>query len=270
MTLAEAVAVVARPAHRAPIVSTRHFAARRGHSPAGRILAPWISAATSREIAISQFVADGLERPPSAVLVNGVPDAGAKWRQGSRVVLVLQRLEAEKDTLTALRAWQVSRLGAAGWSMRIVGDGSQREELKRYAAGQKIEGVVFAGRTDDVFAEFANAGMLVAPAPAEPLGLSVLEAMAAGVPVVASRAGGHLETVGAIDADLLFAPGDPEAAAMVIRRLSVDAERERASERARLTANRFSLDRHVECLLHEYELAASSGAAASQGLVTGR
>src|SRR5689334_6100855 len=53
MTLAEGVAIVARPFHRAPIVATRHFAAPRGSSIAGGLLARWIGRQLEREIAIS-------------------------------------------------------------------------------------------------------------------------------------------------------------------------------------------------------------------------
>src|SRR5882724_600699 len=48
MTIAEAVAMAARPFHRSAIVSTRHFAARRGSSPAGRVFAPVIAAGIDR------------------------------------------------------------------------------------------------------------------------------------------------------------------------------------------------------------------------------
>ena len=123
MTSAEGVATVGIPLHRAPIVSTRHFAARRGSSRAGRATAPLIAAGLSREIAVSEFVARRLERKPDAVLRNGVPGAPDLWSPSSRVVLLLQRLDAEKDTLTGLRAWEASRMWEEGWSLRVAGDG---------------------------------------------------------------------------------------------------------------------------------------------------
>ena len=57
MTVAEAVAVAARPVHRAPVVATRHFAAHRGTRRSGRLLAPWIARGLQHEIAVSEFVA---------------------------------------------------------------------------------------------------------------------------------------------------------------------------------------------------------------------
>ena len=130
MTAAEAIAVATRRLHRGRVVSTRHFAARRGASRAGRIVAPWIAAGLAREIAIGSFVAGQLERSPDAVVVSGVPQSPCLWAAANRVVLVLQRLEPEKDTITALDAWRTSRLADEGWSLRVVGEGSQRSHAR--------------------------------------------------------------------------------------------------------------------------------------------
>jgi glycosyltransferase involved in cell wall biosynthesis len=256
MTFAEAVGVAGRPLHRAPIVSTRHFAAARGSSPVVRALSPLISAQLAREIAVSRFVASRMERSPDAVLLNGVPPTPCLWRASSRVVLVLQRLEPEKDTLTALRAWQASRLWEDGWSLRVVGDGSERPMLEAWAQSQRIDAVTFAGWADDAEGELARAGVLLAPAPSDSVGLAVLEAMAAGVPVAASKGGGHLETAGRVREAPSFAAGDADEAATVLRLLLADAVRQRISAASReLVATDFSIDRHVDGLLTEYEAA---------------
>jgi len=169
------------------------------------------------------------------------------------VVLVLQRLEAEKDTQTALKAWQASRLVEEGWSLRVVGRGAGRGELERLVASTAISGVTFAGWTDDVAEELGQAGMVLATAPAEPLGLAVLEAMAAGVPVVACASGGHRETIGQVTQAPMFAPGDFAAAGEALRSLISDATRSRLSEDGRrLTRESFSIDGHVDRLLAQY------------------
>ena len=255
MTAAEAVAVATRLVHRASVVSTRHFAAPRGASRVGRIAAPWIAAGLAREIAVSEFVARNLERQPSAVLHSGVRPSACLWRSTNRVVLVLQRLEAEKETLTALRAWQLSRLGEEGWTMRVVGDGSQRRLLEAWVAREGVPGVAFVGWTADVQAELDRAGILLAPAPAEPFGLAVVEAMAAGVPVVASGSGGHLETVGLLSNAPLFPPRDVSAAAAVLRSLRPNAARaDISSGGRRLVVDRFTLAGHVDELFAQYDL----------------
>lgn len=253
MTIAETVAVAAR---RTPIVSTRHFAAARGATRAGRIVAPWVASRITREIAMSEFVARQLERPPDAVLVGGVPSSPCLWRSTNRVVLVLQRLEREKETLTALHAWKRSGLVDDGWSLRVVGDGSERSFLETWTEREGLVGVTFVGWTADVQAELERAGILLATAPAEPFGLGVVEAMAAGVPVAASAAGGHLETVGLLPDASLFPPGDGAAASEALRSLLSEESRARASsEGQRLVAERFTIESHVDRLLAEYEAA---------------
>jgi len=269
MTAAEAVAVATRPLHRGRVVSTRHFAARRGASRAGRLVAPWIAAGLTREIAIGTFVAGRLERSPDAVVVSGVPQSPCLWTAANRVVLVLQRLEPEKDTITALGAWQTSRLADEGWKLRVVGDGSQRAALERWVASERVSGVTFAGWTNNVPAELDAAGILLASAPAEPLGLAVLEAMAAGVPVVACASGGHLETVGQLKAPPLFPPGDGVGAASALRSLLPDSERARLSaDGRRLLARCFSIEGHVDRLLIEYGAACGEAAAWTADAVT--
>jgi glycosyltransferase involved in cell wall biosynthesis len=256
MTAAEAVCVATRRLHGGRIVSTRHFAARRGASRVGHIVAPWIAAGLTRQIAISSFVASRLELPPDAVILSGVPNSPCLWRATNSVVLLLQRLEPEKDTITALSAWKESRLADEGWSLRVVGEGSQRGLLERWVAREGVGGVTFAGWAADVSDELERAGMLLASAPAEPLGLAVLEAMAAGVPVVACASGGHLETVGRTADAPLFPPGNRLAAANALRSLLSDSTRVRLSEEGRrLVAERFNVNEHVERLLVQYEVA---------------
>jgi glycosyltransferase involved in cell wall biosynthesis len=172
------------------------------------------------------------------------------------VVLVLQRLEPEKDTATALSAWRESRLAAEGWSLRVVGEGSERTKLEQRVASEAISGVTFTGWTNDVRGEFRRSGIVLASAPAEPLGLAVLEAMAAGVPVVACASGGHLETIGQLANATLFPPGDSVAAAATLRLLLFDPMRaEMSAEGRRLIAGRFSIEEHVNRVLVEYAIA---------------
>lgn len=253
MTIAEATAIVGRPLHRASIVSTRHFATPRGSTPVARILRPLISASLAREIAASQFIASQLEPPPDAVLQNGVPPMRDLWRPGNRVVVVLQRLEEEKDTLTALEAWSLARMWEDGWSLRIVGSGSQRRELEQWVVRHRVPAVSFAGWVSDVEAELATAGLMLATARAEPFGLGVLEAMGAGVPVVAAAAGGHLETAARVPDARTFPPGNAPAAAEAMRSLTADDERARLSVAGReLVQIEFSVSSHVDRLLDVY------------------
>ena len=107
--------------------------------------------------------------------------------------------------------------------------------------------VVFRGRTTNVVAELAHAGLLLHCRPDEPFGIVMLEAMACGLPVVAPAGGGALEIVEAGETGLLYPPGDADAAAACVARLIDDP-----AEAARLGANgrrryeqRFSLEAMV-------------------------
>lgn len=255
MTQAEVLGLATRVRHRAPVLATRHFAWPRGASRSGRLLAPWIARGLAAEIAISDHVAARIEQPPRWVLPSGVADRALGWSASSRRALMLQRLEPEKDAVTAIRAWHRSGLGVSGWQLRVVGEGSQREPLEALVHEERVPGVEFAGWVEDASGELAQAGMLVAPTGVDGLGLSVLEAMATGIPVVAARGGGHLETVGAVRDAALFEPGDADAAAAVMIDLASDPQRrERLSVASHsLQRAKFSLTGHVEALLAIYD-----------------
>jgi hypothetical protein len=131
MTQAEAVSLAGRFLHRAPVVATRHFARTRGTTWPGKRIAPRIARGLAAEIAISNFVAESMEHAPDAVIPGGVPASPLLWRPESRIVLVLQRLEAEKDTRTALLGWAASGLARKGWTLRVAGEGAERKSLEQ-------------------------------------------------------------------------------------------------------------------------------------------
>jgi glycosyltransferase involved in cell wall biosynthesis len=137
------------------------------------------------------------------------------------VVLVVQRLEPEKDTAVAISAFARSGLAEHGWRLDIAGDGSLRQSLADLADCSGVLGAVrFLGTRDDVPKLMARSAMLIAPCAVEGLGLSVLEAMAAGLPVVACATGGHLETLPEAGRNVCFVGADTSAAASAILTLA--------------------------------------------------
>ncbi len=247
MTAAEGAAWLARPVTRAPIVATRHFARERGSSAPARALARLTSRAVSRDIAISRFVADTV-RDPTVLIPNGVPDRPAAGLESTTVVM-MQRLEPEKQPDVGLRAWARSGLGDRGWRLVVAGIGDLRPAMEHLVGELGVEGSVrLVGQVEDTDQLLAGAAVFLAPAPAEPFGLSVVEAMAHGVPVVAADGGAHRETVG--EDGLLFAAGDAAAAAAALATLAGDPALRRAmgTRLRRRQQEQFSLRGHVDQL----------------------
>jgi glycosyltransferase involved in cell wall biosynthesis len=255
MTHAELAATVASRLIRSRVVVTRHFASSRGSTVSGRIAAVAIRRALDLQLAVSAHVAAGVDGA-SAVVYPGVPVTPHPPNARRRpIVLVLQRLEPEKETSTALRAWASSDLGKQGWSLHVVGDGTERGHLERLAAELEIgESCRFFGVSRDVSSHLATASILLAPAREEPFGLSVVEAMAFGLPVVATASGGHLENVAKCSAAMLFSPGDAGHASRLLQELAADGDLRRSygDELRALQRERFTADRQVDETLNHY------------------
>lgn len=239
---------------RARHVSTRHFAGLRGGNALSRAVFRRVAPTMAAQIAISKFVAESVE-PPVDLVYSGVDSSDAAADRG-RFVLAAQRLEPEKQTAEVIEAWALSQGPHLGWTLRIAGDGSEREQLETLARTRGVDkSIEFLGHRSDMPALLGSAAMVVAPTPREGLGILVLEAMAEATPVVASAGGGHLETVGAVAPELLYAPGDPAAAARVIDALLADATlRTTVGETLRsLQRERFSLEQQVAGTRAVYE-----------------
>jgi glycosyltransferase involved in cell wall biosynthesis len=150
--------------------------------------------------------------------------------------LVVSRLAPEKGVDVAIEACRL-----AGIRLVVVGDGPEREALAARARSGERDGgdqasprVRFAGHVEDAELARLRAGATVALVPsrsAETFGLAAAEAMAAGLPVVASRVGALGEL---IEDAALVAPGDAAALAEATARIASDgAAGERARERVR-------------------------------------
>jgi glycosyltransferase involved in cell wall biosynthesis len=132
--------------------------------------------------------------------------------------LVAGRIAVEKGFDVAVDACRL-----AGRALVVAGDGPLRAELERRAVGADVR---FTGYVDAAALAELRAASSVALIPsrsAETFGLAAAEAMAAGLPVVASRVGALPELVG--DAAPLVTPGDPHALAAALSAVPADAAR---------------------------------------------
>jgi phosphatidylinositol alpha-mannosyltransferase len=151
-----------------------------------------------------------------------------RWQDGTRNILFVGRFEPRKGLLELLKAYRILRKrGAEDTRLLLVGAGPQEREARRYVATRRLGGVEFLGRVGDDERNqlFRTADVFVSPATGrESFGIVLLEAMAAGAPIVASDIHGYKGVVRRGREALLVPPKDPEELAAAIERLLRDRE----------------------------------------------
>ncbi len=173
-------------------------------------------------------------------LSQGHPDAP--------LLLYIGRLSAEKEIdriKPILEAIPNARLA-------LVGDGPHREELQKHFAGTPTHFVGYLAG-EDLASAYASADVFVFPSRTETLGLVLLEAMAAGCPVVAANAGGIPDIVTDGENGYLFNPQDEYGAIAATKRLfERGAERELMSRNARMEAEKWGWNAATQQLRQFY------------------
>jgi len=156
------------------------------------------------------------------------------------VVGIVARLAAAKDHRSLFDAFRIVRETSPSTRLLVVGDGPLRGELEEHVRRLNLDNaVVFTGARRDVPALLSAMDLFVLSSQTEGLAMTLLEAMAAGLPVVATRVGGNPEAVADGETGALVVPGDPpELARELIRFLSDASLRERMGAAGRLRATR--------------------------------
>jgi len=167
---------------------------------------------------------------PSPVLANP---------RTSRTIIGLGRLESVKGFDILIDAF--SRLAPSDWRLRICGDGREQAALQDLAS--RNPAIELAGATSDPFGELANAAIFALPSRHESFPVALLEAMACGLPVVASSCSAGVREIVRPGIDgLLVEPGDVASLAEGLDRLMRDdALRARLGGRGPEVTSRFSL-----------------------------
>jgi glycosyltransferase involved in cell wall biosynthesis len=168
-----------------------------------------------------------------------------------RVITTVGRLDPPKGHRFLLEALVEVRRRVPGVRLLIVGDGPSRANLEVQACEHGVsDRVVFAGVRGDIPAILGLSEVFVLPTLSEGLPLTVLEAMAAGVPPVASRIGPTEEIVESGHTGVLVEPREPKPLAEAITRLLLaPAEARAIGARARAQVEaRFSARRCAEAL----------------------
>lgn len=162
--------------------------------------------------------------------------------------VTVARLNPEKDVATLLRAVALVVRDDPAFRLDVAGDGPCLPELRQQADTLGIAAHVrFLGQRRDVPALLARAGLFVLPSLSEGISLTLLEAMASGVPVVATRVGGTPEVVDDSATGLLVPAADPSSLARALLRLrhTPDECRRLADAARRRVEERFDVSRMV-------------------------
>jgi L-malate glycosyltransferase len=191
----------------------------------------------------------------NGIVAGPCPDENARVRArrllgvpaGAFAVGTVARLDPVKDLGTLLTAFH--SVSCAGAELVVVGDGPERETLEQQAATLGVR-VRFTGARSDVRSLLPALDVFVNCSISEGVSVTILEAMAAGIPVVATAVGGTPEVLESESTGLLVPARSPGALAGALMRLTADRKLGRrlgAAGRAKLE-EAFSFDR----MLAEY------------------
>ena len=232
------------------------------HRACDHALAPFTSAfvAVSRRVCSHAVRFEGVRPMRARVIYNGidvdlydaVPTGGCRREFGISADEFLYgfvgRLVRQKGVEGLLRAFKKARNKIGHARLIIVGDGPERHNLIAFAENLGLEGaVIFARLRRDVPALLRDFDCFVLASRREGLPLALLEAMAAGVPVLATRVGGNTEVIESGVDGLLVDPAsmDEFAAAMIAMAENKDL-RERFARKGREKARKsFSEDNFI-------------------------
>ena len=217
--------LAARMARVPVVVNTRH-GQRAGHGWKSRTQFRWASRLVDRIIAVSDDAAqlcvhaDGVSLGKVMRVWNGidVDDFQFTGPGTAPVAISVARLSAEKDFPTLLHAMSIAVRDVPDLVLKLVGDGPERRHLEQLTRKLNLtRQVEFLGDRSDVPALLTGAGFFVTASLTEGISLTLLEAMAVGLPVIATSVGGNSEIVDAPRTGQLVPPGDAAglAAAMV-------------------------------------------------------
>jgi glycosyltransferase involved in cell wall biosynthesis len=273
---------LAAAATRTPAAYTPHcFAFLRDGSALGRHGIVWaeraLAPATRAIVCVADYERDAalrhrITRPERLHVVhNGSsgcdesapPDPElAGFAGGAPLVACLSVLRRQKAVDTFISAAPAVLEAMPEARLAVIGDGQLRGELESQAAALGLDGRFrFFDFLPPVWRQLRQLDLLVLPSAWEAFPISVLEAMACGVPQVATRVGGTPEAVADGETGLLVPARDPHALARAIVELLRDPERraQMAKDGRRRHAELFTVERMVRDTAAVYEAALGGG-----------
>jgi glycosyltransferase involved in cell wall biosynthesis len=207
------------------------------------------------------FVPNGVRAPREAC---DRAQARARWNIPGDAFWVgaVARLEPVKNLPCLVRAAALLRESVPGLRVSIFGEGAERPALERCVAAEKLEDIVtLHGFTDDAAETVGGFDCFVLSSFHEGLPMSLLEAMARGVPPVCSRVGGMAELITHGRSGLLFESNDHVGLADCLRQVhdSKDAALRMGQAARALVAGSYSIEVTNTALLKVYQSVISGG-----------
>lgn len=244
---------VVRAALRTKLILHLHYSGAEGGLTGPIRIQRWMA---DRVVALSEAVAGKVSGVPPRVVYYGIgipTDATRRSSDDRAIVLgVASRLVPIKGLTYLLRALATLRRELPHVRLEIAGSGTDAEQLQREAGVLGLgDAVSFVGWQRDIWPWLARWDVFVQPSLDEGFGMAALEAMGAGLPVVATRVGGLPELVDDGCTGYLVPPADAPALAARLRDLACNADRRRAMGRAARARvrERFSAERMTaECV----------------------
>jgi glycosyltransferase involved in cell wall biosynthesis len=184
------------------------------------------------------------------------------WRDDDVVIGCVARLEPEKGHAILLDAFRFVSARNRRARLLLIGDGGERERLVAMAQAFGLNGSVrFLGIRSDIPELLKTCDMTVLASSQEGLPIALLEAMAAGKPVVATRVGSVPQVVQDGLTGLLVPPGDAAALAEALETLVADhLTRRRLAERAfKLVGSHYRFDRTLKQYEEVFDAVLSRG-----------
>jgi len=263
------IAMAAQGIGRLPALGQRLVVTRRSiGQAAGRLdklkyAQPGITYVAISNAARDSLLRLGVQPGRIAVVPSGIAPRPAARRgddpwglsaRGERVIGSVGHLTREKNHALLLDSFALVHRTHADTHLLVAGDGPLRAALERRAGSLGIaDHVTFAGAVEDPGVVYAALSVFVLSSDSEGLCTSLLDAMAAGVPVATTAVGGVMEIARHGESALVVPPRDPAALAGAVTRLLEQADlSERVVEGGRRVAARYGVDRMVDGTLAVY------------------
>jgi glycosyltransferase involved in cell wall biosynthesis len=247
------------------LISFEHNVYDTAKSQKQFLLDKWLQKFTTRIIAVSQAVKDSLvhhgilssniDVVPNAIRVEDfqkpvdrmIIRRELKLSDDAFLFLTIGRLEKQKAHDILLHAFQKVSTGF----LLIVGEGELRDSLEKLVESLGLQGrVFFLGVRKDIADLLSSADCFVFPSRWEGVGIVMLEALAAGLPLVVTDFAAALEIITDMSDGLVAPVDDVQSLSQKMQEILDSKElRDSLSEQGKSTAKRFSIETHVNSLL---------------------